>query len=110
MNSQSAKGTFSAFPAILLVAASVAILLVWNLYQIALVRSNGLRISAQQDIQLAQAGQTEEKIRLMMTELVELAKRDADAKAIVTRYNIVFNNPVPDPAAPLAAAPAPLGP
>lgn len=107
MKNQPAEKTFSAFPAILLIAMSVAILLAWNVYQIALVRSNSIRILAQQDVQLAQAGQTEEKLRLMMADLVELAKSDADAHAIVKRYNIAFNNAAPDQAAPPAAPPAP---
>lgn len=102
MNNKSPEITFSAFPAVMLIAASVAILLAWNLYQTSVARSNGIRVSAQQEIQLTQAVQTEEKLRLMMTDLVELAKSDADAKSIVTRYNITFNNPAPN------QAPAPV--
>lgn len=93
MNSNSSETTFSAFPAIMLIAASVAILLAWNLYQISVARSNAIRISAQQEMQLAQAQQTEEKLRLMMTDLVELSESDNDALTIVKRYNITFNNP-----------------
>lgn len=103
MNNQSAEKTFSAFPAILLIALSVAILLAWNLYQMNLVRSNSIRISAQQDVQLTQARQTEEKLRLMMTDLVKLAKSDADAQAIVKRYNIAFKDSEPDQASAPAA-------
>jgi hypothetical protein len=43
--------------------------------------------------QMEQARQTEQKLQQIMTDLVTLAKNDADADAIVKRYKIVYTSP-----------------
>lgn len=84
---------FSAFLPVTLIALGSIMLLSWNLIIVISQHSNGLRITAQQDIQLEQAAQAEIKLKQMMTELVSLSKDDTDAATIVKRYGIVFNNP-----------------
>ncbi|MEI6787910.1 MAG: hypothetical protein WCL49_05470 [bacterium] len=84
---------FSAFLPVTLIALGSIMLLSWNLVIVISQHSNGLRISAQQDLQLEQAAQAEVKLKQMMTELVDLSKDDTDAATIVKRYGIVFNNP-----------------
>jgi len=110
MNSQPSDKSFSAFPALFLIAASVIILLSWNASQMLSVHSNGVRISVQQDLQLTQASQTEEKLKQMMSDLVELSKSDTDAETIVKRYKIVFNNPTPTKAVTPTPPPAKSAP
>jgi hypothetical protein len=98
MNPTSEK-TFSAFLPVTLIALASIMLLSWNLMIVISQHSNGLRISAQQDVQLEQAAQTEVKLKQMMTDLVSLSKEDTDAASIVKRYGIVFNSPGAKPAA-----------
>ena len=104
MNLQSSEKTYSAFCPVLLIAASVIILLAWNLNQMLAVHSNGVRINAQLEAQMGQAAQTEERLRVMMADLVELAKSDTDAETIIKRYKIAFSAP-PKGTAPAAPAP-----
>ncbi len=85
--------SFSAFLPVTLIALASIMLLFWNLMIVISQHSNGLRISAQQDLQLEQAAQAEVKLKQMMTALVSLSKEDTDAETIVKRYGIVFNNP-----------------
>jgi hypothetical protein len=103
MNPTSEK-TFSAFLPVTLIALGSIMLLFWNLVIVISQHSNGLRITAQQDIQLEQAAQAEIKLKQMMTELVSLSKDDTDAATIVKRYGIVFNNPGAKPAAEKSAS------
>jgi hypothetical protein len=93
MNNQVTEKSFSAFLPVALLALASIILLTWNLIIVINQHSNGVRISAQQEIQLAQATQAEAKLKQMMTDLVEMAKDDTDAETIVKRYGIAFNPP-----------------
>lgn len=93
MNNQSTEKSFSAFAPITLLALGIIILLGWNLYIVVNQHSNGVRISAQQEVQLEQANQTELRLKQMMTELVDLAKDDTDAETIVKRHGIAFTPP-----------------
>ena len=90
---------FSAFLPVSLVALSSVILLTWNMIIVGNQHSNAVRISAQQDIQLAQAAQAEVKLKQMMSDLVDLSKSDTDAETIVKRYGIAFT-PAPNAQAP----------
>jgi hypothetical protein len=45
----------------------------------------------QQAVMATQAAQTESKLQSMMTDLLLLAKTDAEAQTIVTKYNIKMN-------------------
>lgn len=104
MNTQPAVKTYSAFIPLVLIALSVIILFAWNLMVALNQHSAGVRISAQQELQVTQAAQTEEKLKAMMTDLVELAKSDTDAETIMKRYKIAFTPPAKTP------PPEPLNP
>lgn len=102
MNNSLPEKSFSAFPAVMLLALSLVILLAWNLFIVVNQYRVGTSISAQMDVQIEQAAQTEEKLKLIMGDLVDLAKTDTDAETIVKRYKIAFN-PGAKPAKPATA-------
>lgn len=93
MNNQVTEKSLSAFLPVTLFALTGIILLSWYLYIVINQHSNGVRIIAQLEVQLAQATQAEAKLKQMMTDLVEMAKDDSDAETIVKRYGIAFNPP-----------------
>ncbi len=81
----------SPFLPLLLIAASLIMVLSWNLAMAWKQKTHVDRTAIQQEIQLDQAVQAEAKLRAIMTDLLELAKTDADASAIVKRYKIAIN-------------------
>ncbi|MEI7881162.1 MAG: hypothetical protein WCI95_09835 [bacterium] len=91
MNNQPAPKSYSAFLPLVLIALGVILLFSWNLSIALNQQTAGVRISAQQDLQLAQAAQTELKLKTMMTDLLELSKTDKEAEAIIKRYKIAIN-------------------
>ena len=91
MNNQPAQKSYSAFLPLVLIALGVILLFSWNLSIALNQQTAGVRISAQQDLQLAQAAQTELKLKTMMTDLLELSKTDKEAEAIIKRYKIAIN-------------------
>jgi len=91
MNNQPAPKSYSAFLPLVLIALGVILLFSWNLSIALNQQTAGVRISAQQDLQLAQAAQTEQKLKTMMTDLLELSKTDKEAEAIIKRYKIAIN-------------------
>ena len=91
MNNQPAQKSYSAFLPLVLIALGVILLFSWNLSIALNQQAAGVRISAQQDLQLAQAAQTELKLKTMMTDLLELSKTDKEAEAIIKRYKIAIN-------------------
>jgi len=93
MNTTPTEKTFSAFIPMVLIAVGMIILLSWNLYIVTGQNTSGVQISAQMNTQIEQARQTEQKLQQIMTDLVTLAKTDADADAIVKRYKIVYTSP-----------------
>lgn len=93
MNTTPEPRTFSTFIPLALVAGGIIILQSWNLYIVTGQNTSGVQISTQMNIQMEQARQTEMKVQQMMTDLVTLAKTDADASAIVKRYKIVYTPP-----------------
>ena len=100
MNNEAPGKQFSAFIPVCLIAISMLILLAWNLVVVNNQHRAGRQISAQQEAQMAQAGQVEAKLKQMMLDLVDLAKTDTDAETIVKRYNISFTQPAATTAAP----------
>ena len=93
MNTTTQDTVPSAFLPVCLVALSSVILLTWNLIIVVNQHSAAVRISSQQEVQLAQAIQAETKLKQMMSDLVELSKTDTDAETIVKRYGIAFTPP-----------------
>ncbi len=91
---------FNPFWPVSLIAVSLLVVLVWNTLLAVQQWHGGYRISVQQEIAVAQTVQAEDKLKAMMMDLIELSKRDQDAKSIVKKYNVTFNQP-------LATAPAP---
>lgn len=93
MNNPTPEKSFSAFLPVTLITLSIIILLGWNLHIAIRQHMNGVRILAQQDAQLDQATQAEAKLQQMLTDLVAMAKDDAEAQAIVKRHGIAFTPP-----------------
>jgi len=84
---------FSPFLPMLLLALCLLSLLSWNLFLVVNQRAEGQRLVAQLDLQLKQAAQTEQKLQVIMADLLELAKQDTQAAEIVSRYKIAFTPP-----------------
>ena len=93
MHTQPDEKSYSAFLPVVLITLGISILFSWNLMIAINQHSNGVRISIQQELQLTRAAQTEEKLKIIMSDLVELSKSDKDAEMIVTRYKIAFTSP-----------------
>jgi hypothetical protein len=87
------EARFSPFLPMLLLALCMLSLLSWNLYLVLNQRTDGQRLVAQLDLQLNQAARTEQKLQVIMSDLLELAKQDKQAAEIVTRYKIAFTPP-----------------
>jgi hypothetical protein len=104
---------FNPFWPIAFLAVSLGLVLLWNLVASIRGYAAALRLEDQQTMASAQAFDAEEKLKVLMMELLVLAKQDPDAKAIADKYQIRYNAPVPaeTPAAPAPAdkpaAPAP---
>lgn len=83
--------SYSPFLPLLLLSAAIITLFAWNLMMTINQHSNGVRLSMQQDLQMAEANRTELKLRAIMTDLIELSKTDQDAEKIVKHYKIAIN-------------------
>lgn len=81
------------FTAFLLLAASIMITLGWNLFLVVKEHQAANALTAQMNLTLVQAMQTEEKFKVLVADLIELAKTDLDAETIVKRYHIAFTPP-----------------
>ena len=90
MNDFTQKPAASSFLPIGLLALSSLVLLTWNLIIVTNQHSNSKNILAQQEKQISQSIETEAKVKAMMTDLISLARTDADAETIVKRYGIAF--------------------
>jgi hypothetical protein len=91
---------FTPFWPLCLMAVSLAAFLGWQVMTAARQYIAALRLADQQTLLAGQAAQAESKLQAMMMDLLELAKTDADAQAIVGKYGIKFN-PAPTPALPV---------
>lgn len=94
--------SFTPFWPLCLMAVSLAGFLGWQVTVAAQQYIASLRLADRQAALTEQASQAETKLQTMMMDLLELAKKDPDARAIVSKYNIKFNPPK-SPELPLAA-------
>ena len=91
---------FTPFWPLCLMALSLAAFLGWQVMAAARQYIALVRLADQQTSMASQAVQAESKLQAMMMDLLEIAKTDADARAIVGKYGIKFN-PAPAPASAL---------
>ena len=87
----------SAFWPIALLAISLIVLIGWDLGVAATAHSNGVQLRDQQVKIVEQAKKVQTDLEKLARDLIEVAGSDAEAKAIVTKYNISVNAP-PEPA------------
>ena len=90
MSTKNEPAGFGPFLPILLVCVSLLLWFSWNLNLTIQQRMNGQQLSDQLDQQLSQAAEAENKLRVMMADLVQLSETNASAKTIVTTFNISF--------------------
>lgn len=90
MSTLSTEKTFSPFLPVLLLSFCLLALLSWNLYLVANQHTEAQRGKEQLLVQLDQAVRTEQRLKLLMTDLIELSKQDKEAEEIVSRYKIAF--------------------
>lgn len=107
MNTETTPKAISPFLPLLLVGLSCFVLMGWNLIIVVRQHSDAVKITAQQDMQLAQSAQAEIKLKQMMSDLVTLAKTDTDAETIIKRYGISFSAPAGNAPMTMGNAPAP---
>lgn len=113
--SNSSNAGYSPFWPLCLMALSFVVFLGWQLIAGIQQYRGSLRMVEQQAIVAKQAAQTEAKLQAMMTDLLLLAKTDAEAQAIVAKYGIRLNADKPDagvsraPALPAGGTPSPAG-
>jgi hypothetical protein len=94
---------FTPFWPLFLMVVSLAVFLGWQVTLSVQQYIASLRMQDQQAALTEQAAQAETKLQTMMMDLLELAKNDPEARAIVGRYNIKFNPPAQSANLPLAA-------
>lgn len=102
--SESSNTTFSPFWPLCLMALSLVIFLGWQLNAGLQQYRVSRQMIEQQAVLANQAAQTESKLQAMMTDLLRLAKTDAEAQAIVAKYNIKLNTDKPGTDGPRASA------
>jgi prophage DNA circulation protein len=83
---------------LLVLAVSLALTLAGNLAVAIQQRISAIRLRDQQSVLAAQSQAAEDKLKALMMDLLDLAKKDDDARGLVKKYNIAFNAP-PAPAA-----------
>ncbi|MEI7899246.1 MAG: hypothetical protein WCK89_03270 [bacterium] len=93
---ESGHSTFSPFLPLCLLAVSLNIILGWQVTAGVQQYLGSLRLVDQQSVLANQAAQAESKLQGMMTDLLQLAKTDSEARAIVTKYRIKMNADKPD--------------
>ena len=86
------------FGPLVLLAVSLTLVLGWNVAQAWQQHNAGKQALNQQIGLLKQAATTERNLQVMLTDLVNLARTDSQARAIVDKFQIKYNEP---------AAPAP---
>lgn len=102
--SESYRNTYSPFWPLCLMALSLIIILGWQLTAGIQQYLGSLQMVEQQAVLANQAAQTESKLQSMMSDLLLLAKTDAEAQAIITKYRIKLNADKPDAVGPRATA------
>ena len=81
------------FGPLVLMAVSLALVLGWNVAQAWQQHRAGKQAQDQQVSLLQQAATTERNLQVMLTDLVNLAATDPQARAIVDKYQIKYNEP-----------------
>ena len=79
---------YTPFWPLFLLALSLVLFLGWQVMGAMRQRSTLLRMQGQQEILAAQAAEAENRLQPLLMDLVNLARTDADAKAIVAKYRI----------------------
>ncbi len=85
--------TYTSFAPLLLTLIGLVVLLSWNLFATIQQTSNLQTLKFQVWQATLQSTQAEEKLQAMLSDVIDLAAKDADAAAIVKRYNIKQNLP-----------------
>ena len=96
------KGTFTPFWPLVLLAASLATVLLWNLVLASREYYQALRLRDRQVEAAAQAIATEQKLKALMMELLAMSEADRDAQAIVEKYQVRYNAAAPGAPRPAA--------
>jgi hypothetical protein len=104
MNRTPTECRCSCFLPFTLLALALLLVLGWNAREAYAVRTSGQQVLQRNVALLEQAAATEGKLRAMLTDLVELAKTDPAAQAIVAKYDIRFNAGQPSAQPPAAGA------
>ena len=91
---------FNGFVPLVLIALSVIIIFGWEVIVAGQARRNGRQLRDQQAKLVEQSKQIQVGLEKIARDLIELAKTDDDAKALVAKYNINISSPAP------AASPA----
>jgi hypothetical protein len=94
---------FNGFIPLVLVCASILVVLGWELVVAGQMRSNARSLRDQQTQMVEQSRKVQGSVEKLARDLIELAKTDDDAKALVTKYAISVAAP-PAPAASPAAS------
>jgi hypothetical protein len=84
---------FSAFWPICLLSVAFLIYLAWQLTVATQQLFAAVRMSEQQVVLATQAADAERKLQALMTDLILLANKDPDARAIKERYAIRYTPP-----------------
>lgn len=82
---------FTPFWPLCMMAVSLAVFMGWQVTMATRQYIALLRLADQQTFMAGQAVQAESKLQAMMIDLLELSKRDPDARAIVNKYGVKFN-------------------
>ena len=91
---------FGSFWPLCLMSASLAVFLGWQVALSVKQYMASTRLATQQDLLEVQAAQTESKLQALVMDLLTLAKTDEDARVIVNKYGIKYNEPQSAPALP----------
>ena len=85
--------TYSVFWPLTLALVSLIVLLSWNLF-VTIRQNEGLQVAKYQVWQAsAQSVQAEQKLKSMLSDLMDLAPQDAEAARIIKKYKITQNSP-----------------
>ncbi len=89
------NGNLSVFWPFVLLALSVCAILTWQLIVGNQVHQHASQLIEQQNKLVEQSRRVQGGLQKFARDLVEVAKTDEDAKAIVTKYGISVANPAP---------------
>ena len=83
----------NAFIPLTLIAASLIVLVGWDLSVAAQAHANALQLREQQGKMVEQSKKVQTDLEKLARDLIEVGESDSDAKAIVTKYNISVTAP-----------------